>query len=346
MEGIVATKVQSDIASARGESKDPGRFKAARDRGGDYIAGRMREDGTVDDSNEEPSSFWGVPIALAASGHSDKASRMLNWIRNNAFTAEGDVGPTPKKRENAGYAYQNAWLIEGAHRLGQFDLSQRGMDFITDFWDPESGGFYSGYGKRGADAEMDLHICSGCGRAAVYTGRHDVARGMGRFLRNLMEAQPNFPSQLYQVFSRAKGLHTTFDAENDARYVMSQGATRDQHFFNPGIAGGFLARLYMATGEEEWLDLAKRYMLFAEGAGDYLLNLPQLRQGKTGWCAALLYTLTGEEKYRVMAERIGDSIISYQAEDGSWRGTDPAPRTNLTAEMTIWLDEINQGVGA
>ena len=68
-----------------------------------------------------------------------------------------------------------------------------------------------------------------------------------------------------------------------------------------------LARLYQSTGTEEYLELAKEYMLLAEGASDYLFRL--LRAGKTGWAAAVLYTITGEQKYKDMAIRIGDNII-------------------------------------
>ena len=88
-------------------------------------------------------------------------------------------------------------------------------------------------------------------------------------------------------------------------------------------------------------------MHFAEIASDHLITLPGLRQGKTGWGASVLYTLTGEEKYRHLATRIGDSILSHQAQEGYWYGqsVDKEPSLNLTAEMVIWLDEINQAFG-
>jgi hypothetical protein len=307
----------------------------------------MRPDGVIEDSYLHPCRYWGVPIALTVGGHSSGANRMLDWVRKNAFTPEGDFGPTPEKAESESYGYDNSWLIEGAHRLGQFDLSQRGMDFLVDFWDPASGGFYSSFRGRSADTKMDLYRTSACGRAAVYTGRLGVARGVGRFLHHCMEAQPDFPSRMYTVFSRAQGLHTEPDPNDELRYVVNQDATTYQRFYNPGIVGGFLARLYQATGEAEWLELARRYMSFAEGASDYLFTMPSLSQGKTGWGAAVLYTLTGEDKYREMAERVGDSILSYQADGGYWYGLDreKAPGVNLTAEMVIWLDEINQAVG-
>ena len=116
--------------------------------------------------------------------------------------------------------------------------------------------------------------------------------------------------------------------------------------FRSGIAGGFLARLHMATGEERWLKLSKEYMRLAEGASDYLFGI--LRAGKTGWCAALLYTLTGERKYRDMAIRVGDALVALQSKQGFWSEVDrrtDTPANNLTAEMVIWLDEIHQAVG-
>ena len=151
-------------------------------------------------------------------------------------------------------------------------------------------------------------MVSGAGQAALYTGRLDVARGVGRWMQTLMAAQPNYPQQLYSVYSRAEGLHTNPNPDDEIRYVMSRDAERDQFFFHPGIAGGFLARLYQATGEGEWLELAKEYMRFAEGASDYLFRL--LRAGKVGWAAAVLYTLTGERKYREMAVQVGDNLIA------------------------------------
>lgn len=323
------------------------RFAKGRDRGGDYILKHMRPDGTVENSHNEVWRYWGIPIALTVSGHSAAAGRFFNWIRNNVFTEEGDFGSSPERKQMGSYAYQNAWLIEGAQRLGQFDLSQRGMDFITSFWDPVTGGFYSSYHDRDDETDMEIYVTSGCGRAAIYTNRLDVARGVGGFLNTVMKGQPNYPDQLYAVYKRKDGLQTNPETDDMMRFVMSQDSTQDQQFFNPGIAGGFLVRLYQITGENQWLDLAKEYMYFAEIASDHFIKLPGLRQGKSAWGAAVLYTITGEDKYRELATRIGDSILSYQAAEGYWYGLSPDkhPSLGLTAEMVIWLDEINQSVG-
>jgi len=172
----------------------------------------------------------------------------------------------------------------------------------------------------------------------------DVAAGVGRWMQTLMDAQPNYPEELYSVYSRAQGLHTVPDPEDEVRYVMHRDAQRDQFFFHPGIAGGFLARLHQATGDARWLDLAREYMRFADGASDFPFGL--LRAGKVAWAASVLYTLTGERKYRDMAVRIGDNIIAAQADEGYWCSVgETTPSNDTTAEMVVWLDEVHQAVG-
>ena len=122
-------------------------------------------------------------IALTVAAHSDRANRLCNWIRQNALTPEGDIGYSRDK--GLAYAYPVSWIVEGAHRLGQFDVSQRGMDFIMEFWDPKSGGFYSTPGEFDAEGKQDLWVISALGRAALYTGRIDVAKAAGGWRRHV-----------------------------------------------------------------------------------------------------------------------------------------------------------------
>ena len=86
-------------------------------------------------------------------------------------------------------------------------------------------------------------------------------------------------------------------------------------------------------------------MLLAETANPYLWRL--LRAGKIGWCASVLYTLTGEEIYKDMAIKVGNNLISAQSEEGYWKadGSDN-PSNDITAEMVVWLDEIYQSIGS
>jgi len=277
-------------------------------------------------------------------GFNHEANALCDWIRSHAMTPAGDFGLRLPDSKQYGYTYANAWIIIGAHRLGQFHVSQKGMDFLMNFWDPQSGGFYSSPTQRDANTKQDVIYTGFCGLAALYTGRIEIARAVGRWMRTVLDIQPEFPQKLYTVYSRAEGLHVIPDPAEEKRYVVFQDAKRDQFFFQPGVAAGFLARLFQATGETEWLLLAKEYMRFVDGANDYLFGL--VRAGKVGWAASVLHTLTKERKYKDLAIRIGNSLIASQSRTGYWNAPQVSnPSDEVTAEMIIWLDEINQSVG-
>ncbi len=324
------------------------KFKEARDRGGRYLLEQVREDGGFGDPELGVTEYYKVPAAFLSCGMTATASRLLNWIRRNGFLPDGDFGPCPAEaQESYYYTYHNAWVIKAAQRLGAFDLAQRGMDFLLEYRDRTSGGFYMHPLRRKSDSVQDLWVVAGCGLCAIYTGRQDVAKGVGRWMRWLMEAQPDFPEALWTVYSRKRGVITEIPEGDEFRYVLTGDESRDQSFYHPGIAAGFLCRLYMFTGEEEWLDLARRYMLFCDHVGDYHFRL--LRAGKVGWAAAMLYTLTGQAKYREMAIRVGDNLVAAQRDDGAWAWPElgiTEPHNDITAELVVWLDEIHQAVGS
>ncbi len=329
--------------NVEGTTLGTGRFRAARDRGCAFLLGQLRDDGGFGDAVKGLSEYYKVPAALAACGETFAANRLCSWIRENGTLPGGDFGPRPRSIRGYGYTYYNSWVIKGAHRLGHFDLSQRGMDFLMGFRDSRTGGFLSSPKEQDPARQQDLWVVAGCGWSALYTGRIEVARGVGRWMKTLMEDQPNYPDQLYGVYSTEKGLHVEHDDAEAFRYVLNRDAERDEPFYNPGIAGGFLAQLHQATGEEEWLELARDYLLLAESASEYLYSL--VRAGKLGWAASLMYTLTGEAKYREMAVRVGDSLIASQSPEGWWGNVgETAANNDITAEMVFWLDQVYQAV--
>ena len=333
-------------------------FMNARDKGAKFLLEKQNLDGSYPDHQKGAGTYWGIPLALMSTGYNLQAKKLFDWIRENSVFSNGDIGKTPESDRGYNYPYEKAWLIESAHRFGQFDISNIGMNFLRKFWDKETGGFFSATGPESlynkSDVKMDLWVTSGCARAALYMGQLDIAIGAANWMENLMKLQPNYPDQLYTVFTKSKGLITNSDDLVDDvddkfkfgenfRYILNKNSKVDQSFFHPGIAGGFLSLLYMATSEVKWLNLSKKYMLLAETANDFLFST--LRAGKTGWCAALLYSISGEEKYYKMAFRIAQNIIKLQSKNGSWSGVikkEKEPSLNLTAEMVIWLNEIYQ----
>ena len=319
------------------------RFLEARDRGGKYLLDQFGADGAFPASGADVSEYYKVVTAYQVTGHDEAAGRLCHWIRQHGMMPDGNFGPRQAGVPEFVHAYQNAWIVCGAHRLGQFDLSLPGMKLLLDGWDAQGGGFNARLTRRGADTTQEIMGTSMCGLAALYTGMTDVARGAGLWLQNVMAAQPDFPAALYTVCNGSGNLCTEPPAEDGRRYVVHSDAEYDQDFFNPGIAGGFLCRLYQSTGDKQWLTLAQQYMQFAEVANDFLFRL--VRAGKVGWAAALLFTLTGEKRYRDMAVRIGNNLLELQAPEGFWSGVGQTePSNDSTAERVVWMNEIYQVV--
>ena len=305
------------------------RFRQARDRGGRYLLDQVGEDGGFGDPELGVTEYYKVPAALLVCGFSSAANSLLRWIRRHGFLPNGDFGPRPASALNSYYyTYHNAWVIKAAHRLGAFDLAQRGMDFLLGFHDPAGGGFYSHPTERNPATEQDLWVVSGCGWCAIYTGRLDVARGVGGWMRRMMDDQPNYPEELWTVYSRSRGLITDV-IDDDFRYVLTGDESRDQSFYHPGIAAGFLCRLYKATGEAEWLELAREYMRFCDYVGDYHFQTVTRRKGRLGRRRCSIRS-RGEDKYRDMAvSGLGDNLVDDSdrkwrvgmAGDGLWSGS-------------------------
>lgn len=314
-----------------------------RDRGCGYLLKQQRSDGGFGLPERGLADYYKVPLAYLVCGASAGANRLFDWIRKHGMTPNGDFGPRLPETLGYYYLYYNTWIAIGAQRQGHFDIAYRGMDFICTFWDSESGGFYSSPTERGASVLQDLWVTCGGGQAALYTGRMNIAIGVGRWMERLMNLQPNYPQQLFSVYSRANGLHTAFEGSEELRYVLNANATRDEYFFHPGIAAGFLANLYKATGQRDWLSLAAEYMHIAEIASDYLFHT--LRAGKVGWAAAVLFTLTGETRFRDLAVRVGNNLLDCQTPEGNWI-LGGMSSNDATAEMVIWLDEIHQAVAS
>ena len=242
-------------------------FKESRDLGATWLESQIKDTGAIGD---DVTDYYKVPAALQISGKTQSANKIIDWIRNHGQNENGDFGPRPtNERKSYWYTYYNSWVILGSQRLGQFDVAQKGFKFISKFWDKKSGGFFSDVEKKNDTIYQDLWVVAGNGIAAIYTGKLEIANAVGKWMLNLMNSQPNYPEKLYSVFSNSKGLITEFK-EGDTRFVMSANAKRDQFFFHPGIAAGFLCRLFQQTGEKEWLELAKKYMLIAEKSSDFL----------------------------------------------------------------------------
>ena len=327
-------------------------YQAAIRKGVAWLLAEQHTDGGFSAPHKGIDSFYKIPYAFGVTGHVLAAQRLLDWVARYCFTAEGDLRSRDCRSQGdfhrEFYTYANAWLVIGCQRLGRFDLAYRGLEFILRFQDDRIGGFFAepefvtaGHGRQ------DIVCASQAGLACLYLGRRDAARRAGEFLLKLIELQPQPQRRLYASLDPVGGLITHYPEDKALRHVVDT-ARPAQWYFYPGIAMGFLGQLYRVTGDQRYLAAADWYLAFTTRCQADVYRTPP--SGKIGWGASVLYAVTGEPRYRQVAEAVGDYLVDFQQPGGWWQplAFDPALRYGLhdyTAEFVIWLCEISQNLG-
>jgi len=328
-------------------SKIVTQLRDARDRGTQHLLSKQNADGSFGDPSAEGlgpyyKSLW----ALAAAGETEAANRLATWIARNVQTDEGDfAGPYRGTLMDRAYPYPNGWIVAGAQKLGRFDIARKGAEFLLLLQHAEDGGFRTA--RDNEEAPQDIQCSTQAGNALLMTGHIAECKNVARFMRTLWEAQPEPENALYIIYKPGDGIKTDFPEERQRLYSIALGRTR-QAYFNMGIAAAFLAKLTMATGDGEWVELGKRYLELAFKFGDDMYETAQV--GKVGWGAALVYGCTGEQRYLQLAERVGEALITQQTDTGGWDNTggyvNEAIRTEVTAEFIVLLDEMIGGIAS
>ncbi len=340
-----------DLARAAAMAHDPdadrmARYLDARRRGTDFLLSRQRPDGCIGDP-ERGFDYYRGPWTMGLVGETRAAHAVCDFIRRNLLTPDGRIDG-PLRRIRTDWSYRDATLIVGAHHLGEYDLSLGVLPELLRWQDPISGGFSNDREADGGMSDtMDVPYACGGGFAALAVGRMDVALRVATFLRAIWEAQTmdpatDLPGIFDCVWSRSRQrTYRPGDAGYDPDMAVDNAADRMQRWTVGGIGAGFLSRLWFATGDRQWLDLARRYQAFSMAATDAQFRYPSAC--KSSWGSSLLYQATGEAAYRDWTMRLGDWYVALQGEDGAWRPwleRHPNDRVWITLEYVMHLDTI------
>jgi hypothetical protein len=311
-------------------------YREACRKGTAWLLRHMNPDGSIGPV-EERLYYYRVPWAFALVGEITAASRVLDWIHQNMFTGEGAFeGVSPLGSFDYLYgSYPVACLIVGATLLRRFDIVYPGTRHLRTWQDADSGGFFNDRQNKTDSGEQEIFPTSQGGMTLLVAGQLDAAVKAGEWMKRLWQLQPDAAHQLYYVYSPAKGLVLDYSPEQQRHYVTLKNQPW-QHHYNGGIAAAFLTKLHMATGDGEWLDLAREYQAFSMTSDP--CQFQSMQVCKSGWGAGLLYTATREEAYRNWTARMGDWFVENQQSDGHWENTPyllPEPTTADNIEITV-----------
>lgn len=305
-------------------------------RGARWIESQQRADGSFCAAEDGIGGYYKIPYALAAVGLTAPALRLLDWVEQHHFTAEGDFRAAERKAREPFHeswpVYANAWLTLGAHLAGRHDMAVRAAVFLRRFQLP-CGGYYALNGTRRYVEPVNT---AWGGMAALVTGFPEDARRAGDLLVRMVENQPD-PGRFYYRMSALGEL----DAGEGAPFVDS--TQTKQIYYNPGIAMILLATL----GSEEHVRAARQILAFSSRCAEDVYRFPP--SGKLGYGCALLYSITRDPAARQAALAVGEYLVETQQSDGHWQLPDEEPYASLankdghevvldvTAEFTTFL---------
>jgi hypothetical protein len=335
-------------------SEKIGIYEQTRRRGADFLLANVGSDGTVADSGRPRVSYYRVPWALQVCGETRAAASVLDWIERTRIGQDGRFNaavPFDAAANRGVNSYPETCLAYGAVLLRRFDIARRVMEFASRFQDPETGGVYMNREETGPEGRQILFITAQYGMSALITGRMTEAIKAGEWLERLWHAQPELPDRLYTIWTTRDGLATTVPPGEDARHYVNESQDVRQMHYNGGIAASCLAQLYMATGDERWLELARGYQRFSMESTPRQFEVRQVC--KSAWGSGLISLATGDDSYVPWMLRMGDWFTEIQEADGRWSNSsyieaNPplAHQIEATAEFVVHVDTLIAALSA
>jgi hypothetical protein len=320
-------------------------YQRAIDRGIAWLLEQQNADGSMDPVEGGIGGYYKVPYAFSLTGNVPAGVRLLDWVRENNFAADGDFkGRSPRLGPHGiYYHYANSWMVCGAERLGQFDISRPAGQFVMSLQD-DSGGFPTAGPEAKPGDPIDLMSTPIAGLACLWVGATEAAQRAGDLLVQMLDEQPMPEERLYFIRD-ANGLVVDYPPEEATQHVVDVTGEK-QWYFITGACAALLVRLCRATSGSRYLRAAQQYIEFCTRCGPDRYSTPQ--SGKAGWGSALLYGLTGDEQYATIARTVGDYLVESQQEDGTWRNPAVSEEAyvvmDATAEFVVELCEIIEGL--
>lgn len=331
------------------------RATASIDRGVEWMVSRIGSDGNPGAAHGH---YYRVPWALAMSGRRAEASAVLSWVEREVLTTEGDLraGKPRAGFETRWSTYPLTNLATGAWHLERYDVARRITRRLHAFQNQDTGGAFAGHPDHREDLRQDLFPTAQLGMTGLTTGEMDLAHGAYEWIGQLYRAQIDLPNRLYTATDGAELITDTGGDDELEWQIVTDFRKERQAFYNPGIAGAFLGRYYMATGTDEALDLARRYLdLTIAGTPAQFDSTQSVQVCKFAWGASVLFEATGQQKYLDHALKMSKWFANMQRGDGSWenspflmeRSDDPSSvRMEITAEFVQHLITIITAVAS
>jgi hypothetical protein len=324
-------------------------FSSAALRAVDWLLSQQLDDGSLGSERTDLAYYCRAPQLLQITGHARAAHRMLDYVARNFQQQDGRFAnsPTEKTRDPVLTEYEaciDSWLAIAAHRAGRFELARPAWAHLRRFSNPGYGGFcLAGHFRDDGSDVIELLTTAHLGMTALFCGELPLALAAGHCLRRFWEQQPDPDRRLLLLMDDAGEFILDWPDTAASQHVVDVAKPREA-WFPVGYPIAFLVMLANATGNSAnlaraHLTTAKAFAGFAERCGDALLM--DGRAHAVAWGLGLLAGVSGESRYREMAQVIGQNLVARQSEAGTWQdGASDLERVDQTAETALCLFEL------
>lgn len=191
-------------------------------RGADWIIDQMEPDGSIRGATSI-NDYYKTVVGLAAAGRPHEADLMLDYVVQRFLQRDGDLDGSGCPFFDRYRIYAHAWVLMAGVLRARFDVIHPIVEFLAQFQDEETGGFYGSKPQFDRRGEQEMMTTGVVAIALLWAGRLDLALRTGQWMKRLFDAQPDLSQGLYCVWDRQQGLVTDFPSEDASMYLGIAG---------------------------------------------------------------------------------------------------------------------------
>lgn len=322
--------------------ENEGKYKDAVKKGINWLLSEQSPDGSMQPKTKGPVAFYKVPRALALAGRIQEAISMLEWVKRESFTENGDFTGKSGVFHESHWIYANCWFVWATHVLSKFDISYPAMSYLLSHRNPYTGGYCSKEPYAKGNGEIDILTTAFTSFIGLHLGKIDEAKNAVKFLKRIVEIQPDIKNKMFLRTNCNGELITEIPQDDpEPRHYVVDTKLPGQFYYFIGAAMVFLSKFYLITKDDIVLNLAKSYFNFATRCHPDVYKTDA--SGKVGLGSSYLYQITGDKQFLETAEKVANFLVNDQHKDGYWV-RDGKPTPSSTAEFCVWLTEIYCGL--
>ena len=323
------------------------------ERGTGWMLSQSGPDGAYLDALPALGAYYKTPYFWAATGHPAHFGRAVRYMEATFYGPEGfhsEVDPQAPVYNSHFFNYMMGWVARGAWVGGAFTFARKAYAYLAQ----PQGKTIMATCEQGPTVTTGIRCIGAAANAGVsfvYAGDLASADHCAEFVWGVVDGQDR-KDEFFIRTDADGGILREFPEDERAVSVIDMYKP-DQMYWNLGIAMALFAKLFEVTGEQKYLDRAAVVFDVFDRCRPNIAG-DDLTVGKVAYGTAVLYRLTGDERYLTACQESANNLIRSQHPDGFWlydrRGDikelNQSTLLDFCAELTTWCLEVTKELAA